>query len=146
MNSREVNSKSPKRSQRGALSLSAALALGFLLVLPVVALLRLGQSTDLRVVLGVVAAISGVTFFVYWRDKRSAEAGAWRTPESTLHLLEFLGGWPVAFFAQRVFRHKISKPRYQFSFWAIVAAHELVAFDYLRGWSACRELLALVGN
>lgn len=141
-----MNSKPLKRSQGGAFSLSATLALGFLLVLPVVALLRLGQTTDLRFVFGIVAAVSAVTLLVYWRDKRSAEAGAWRTPESTLHLLEFLGGWPVAFLAQRGLRHKISKPRYQFSFWAIVAAHELVAFDYLRGWSACREVLALVAN
>lgn len=93
-----------------------------------------------------VLIISAVTFLVYRRDKISAEDGQWRTPESTLHLLEFLGGWPMAFVAQRTLRHKISKSSYQFAYWAIVASHEFLAFDYLHEWSYCRRLLALING
>ncbi|SDJ00877.1 Uncharacterized membrane protein YsdA, DUF1294 family [Pseudomonas delhiensis] len=72
-------------------------------------------------------------FFAYWRDKRSAERGAWRTPEQTLHLLELLGGWPGAFLAQRLLRHKTRKPGYQLVFWAIVLVHQLFWLDRLLG-------------
>lgn len=72
-------------------------------------------------------------FFAYWRDKRSAERGAWRTPEQTLHLLELLGGWPGAFLAQRLLRHKTRKPSYQLVFWAIVLVHQVFWLDRLLG-------------
>ena len=74
-----------------------------------------------------------VAFFAYWRDKRSAEQGAWRTPEQTLHLLELLGGWPGAFLAQRLLRHKTRKPSYQLVFWAIVLLHQVIWLDRLLG-------------
>jgi len=48
--------------------------------------------------------------------------------------LRMLGGWPGAFLAQRVFRHKTSKLSYQVVFWAIVLVYQLVALDYLTGW------------
>ena len=56
-------------------------------------------------------------------DKGRAEKELWRIPESRLHLLEALGGWPGAFLAQLFYRHKIRKLSYQAVFWAIVAAH-----------------------
>ena len=40
------------------------------------------------------------------------------TPEAMLHLLELLGGWPAAWLAQRVLRHKSRKERYQLAFLA----------------------------
>jgi uncharacterized membrane protein YsdA (DUF1294 family) len=51
-----------------------------------------------------------------------------------LHLAEFLGGWPAAFLAQRAFRHKISKSRYQLAFWMIVVFHEAASVDFLSEW------------
>ena len=63
-------------------------------------------------------AINAITFVAYWIDKRAAQAQARRTPEATLHLLELLGGWPAAWLAQRVLRHKSSKQRYQLAFLA----------------------------
>jgi uncharacterized membrane protein YsdA (DUF1294 family)/cold shock CspA family protein len=69
------------------------------------------------------AVMSLFAFAAYDADKRKAQAGAWRTPEATLHLLEFLGGWPGALIAQRRFRHKTRKTEYQAVFWAIVLAH-----------------------
>ncbi|MCY1427976.1 hypothetical protein D9M71_438460 [compost metagenome] len=67
--------------------------------------------------------MSLVCFVAYWRDKRFAVAGAQRTPESRLHLLELLGGWPGGLLAQRLIRHKNRKVAYQVKFWLIVAVH-----------------------
>jgi len=67
--------------------------------------------------------MSILAVIVYAEDKQSARAGAWRTPEATLHWIGFLGGWPGAIVAQAMFRHKTRKPLFQFVFWAIVAVH-----------------------
>ena len=66
------------------------------------------------------AVMSAVTFIVYAMDKRAARRGAWRTPESTLHLLELFCGWPGALFAQACFRHKWKKLSYMVVFWLCV--------------------------
>jgi uncharacterized membrane protein YsdA (DUF1294 family) len=89
-------------------------------------------------------AVSTVTYFLYRHDKRQAQAEGWRTPESTLHLAELLGGWPGAFVAQRLLRHKSSKVSYQITFWLIVAAYQFLAYDYLHGWRWMAQLSALV--
>jgi len=122
----------------------AVLSLMALLALPTLAALRLVQSFDSRVVVGYLGGVSVVTYWLYWRDKRKAETGDWRTPESTLHLAELLGGWPAAFLAQRVFRHKIAKVSYQVAFWAIVIAYEMAAFDFLHDWQYAREALRMM--
>lgn len=67
-----------------------------------------------------------VTFFMYWVDKHAAQTGQWRTPESTLHLLALLGGWPGAWWAQALLRHKSSKASFLAAYWATVALHCLV--------------------
>jgi uncharacterized membrane protein YsdA (DUF1294 family)/cold shock CspA family protein len=59
-------------------------------------------------------------FALYGFDKYAAKNDRWRTRESSLHLLEILGGWPGAIVAQRLFRHKSIKPSFQFMFWAMV--------------------------
>ena len=63
-------------------------------------------------------AVNAATFIAYWIDKRAAQAQLRRTPEATLHLLELLSGWPAAWLAQRVLRHKSRKERYQLTFLA----------------------------
>ena len=68
-------------------------------------------------------ALSGVSVGFYAWDKRAAARGSWRVPESSLHLLEALGGWPGALLGQRWFRHKNRKLTYQLLFWLIVVAH-----------------------
>lgn len=75
---------------------------------------------------------SFITFGLYRYDKRQAQTGGWRIPESTLHLAETLGGWPGAFIAQRLLRHKNSKLSYQVTFWLIVLVHQIIALDVLR--------------
>jgi uncharacterized membrane protein YsdA (DUF1294 family) len=58
-----------------------------------------------------------VTFFMYFWDKSAARTGAWRTQESTLHLLSLLGGWPGALIAQQTLRHKSRKASFRAVFW-----------------------------
>jgi uncharacterized membrane protein YsdA (DUF1294 family) len=83
----------------------------------------------------VYGLMSLITFAVYCFDKRSARLGRPRTPEATLHVLEFLGGWPGALVAQRLIRHKNAKVGYQVVFWLIVAVH-------VAGWIAAARLWA----
>lgn len=97
-----------------------------------------------RCIAGAVLLSSGVTFLLYRSDKRKAQAGEWRVPESTLHLGECLGGWPGAFLAQRLFRHKNAKGSYQVVYWLIVGLYQFAAFDYLNRWRFSREMLAWV--
>ncbi|HET9821026.1 MAG TPA: cold shock and DUF1294 domain-containing protein [Burkholderiaceae bacterium] len=71
----------------------------------------------------VYAAGSLATFLLYAFDKSAAVAGRWRTPESTLHALALLGGWPGALLAQQLLRHKTAKPAFVAAFWATVAVN-----------------------
>lgn len=59
----------------------------------------------------VTAASAVAAGLIAW-DKRRAERGGWRVPEATLHLWEFLGGWPGAVWARRRCRHKTHKRSY----------------------------------
>ena len=70
------------------------------------------------------------TFIAYFVDKRAAVRGAWRVPERDLHTLEFLGGWIGAFFAQRIFRHKISKKSYLLTY-KLMIVMELAAIYFI---------------
>ena len=79
------------------------------------------------------AVMSGITAALYVRDKRAAQQGGRRTPEATLHLAELLGGWPGAFLAQRLIRHKNAKASYQVVFWLIVAMHGVAWVLLMRG-------------
>ena len=68
----------------------------------------------------VYGVASVITFAAYAGDKSAAQRGARRTPESTLHLLALLGGWPGALLAQQLLRHKSSKAEFRATFWGTV--------------------------
>lgn len=72
-------------------------------------------------VLGISAVTSLVAFVTYGVDKDAAQRGARRVPENTLHMLALIGGWPGAFAAQQMFRHKTGKVSFQIVFWFTVA-------------------------
>jgi len=66
---------------------------------------------------------STLTFILYAYDKSKAKRGAWRTPESTLHLFALACGWPGAAIAQQTLRHKSQKKEFRFVFWLTVIAN-----------------------
>lgn len=140
----QPRSQQMNRSPRGGLSASALIVLFVLLVVPGYALTRLASQVDWRWLVGIPLAFSLVAFFVYRSDKRSAEAGEWRVPESTLHFLALMGGWPGAFLAQRIFRHKTSKRSFQFVFWSVVLLHQFAAVDSLFGWRFSKMALQAI--
>jgi uncharacterized membrane protein YsdA (DUF1294 family)/cold shock CspA family protein len=61
-----------------------------------------------------------ITFIIYAVDKSAAKKGAWRTKESTLHLLSLAGGWPGALVAHQKLRHKSKKQSFRSVFWVTV--------------------------
>jgi len=83
----------------------------------------------LGVAVGGYALASLLTFSLFALDKRQAERGRRRIPESRLHTLEFLGGWPGALLAMQVLRHKRRKP----SYWLVTAA---IAALHVAAWVA----------
>ena len=138
--------RAQERQVNRGVSATALGCLAALLLLPGLALARLSDSVDLRIVSGYLVAASLVTYVIYWRDKRKAQAGLWRTPESTLHVAEILGGWPGAFLAQRALRHKTAKRSYQIAFWAIVVMYQAIALDFLREWQLARLVWSLTSQ
>ena len=71
-------------------------------------------------ILGLYLVASAVSFLLYKRDKSAAEKGGWRTRENTLHVFSLFGGWPGAFVAQKLLRHKSRKESFRILFWATV--------------------------
>jgi uncharacterized membrane protein YsdA (DUF1294 family) len=130
--------------RENAVSVAAIGALLLLLLIPLWALSRLAGWIDWRLLAAPPIAVSLLTFLAYRSDKHRAEKGEWRIPESTLHTAELLGGWPGAFVAQRAFRHKISKPSYQITYWVIVLFHQYVALDSLIGWKLTRNVVHFI--
>jgi uncharacterized membrane protein YsdA (DUF1294 family)/cold shock CspA family protein len=71
-------------------------------------------------ILALYLVVSLLTFIIYALDKSAAKKGAWRTEESTLHLLSLAGGWPGALIAQDKLRHKSKKQSFRSVFWVTV--------------------------
>lgn len=86
--------------------------------------------------LAVVAPMSVATFIAYGLDKRRARRKTWRIPESTLHLMELLGGWPGALLAQQVFRHKTRKASFLVVLYAIVLLHAVLIGWWVYRWQS----------
>jgi uncharacterized membrane protein YsdA (DUF1294 family)/cold shock CspA family protein len=104
-----------------------------LFVIPAFALVYIVVSAIWRtphVLSATYLAASGVTFLAYALDKTAAERKRWRTPESTLHFLALVGGWPGALLAQQFLRHKSTKAEFRAVFWGTVILN-VVAFVVL---------------
>lgn len=84
--------------------------------------------------------INAVTWHGFAADKRKARTGQWRIPERSLHFLELAGGWPAAFLASRLLRHKSSKTTFRTVSWGIILAYHLAAYDALHSWAWTREI------
>lgn len=64
-----------------------------------------------------------VSLILFYVDKEQAKNNAWRISEKHLHLSELLGGWPGAYLAMHLFRHKRQKPTYLTTYYLIVGLH-----------------------
>lgn len=93
---------------------------------------------------GGMLVVSLITFGMYANDKQRAVSNGWRVPESQLHLAELLGGWPGAFLAQRILRHKCSKPGYQVVYWTIVLLYQFAAADVMLDQRFSKALMEFV--
>lgn len=101
----------------------AILAVAAIFVLLMATLISRG---NLPLLVGLTYAIASViTYCSYASDKAAAKAGQWRTPESTLHMLGLIGGWPGGLVAQQLLRHKSKKASFIFVFWLSVAVNIL---------------------
>jgi uncharacterized membrane protein YsdA (DUF1294 family) len=80
--------------------------------------------------------LSGSAFVMYRADKSAAAVrGRRRTPESTLHTIDLLGGWPGALVARHVFRHKTIKQPFRTVFWLTVVANGAALAWFVRATS-----------
>ncbi|MEC7119017.1 MAG: cold shock and DUF1294 domain-containing protein [Pseudomonadota bacterium] len=77
-----------------------------------------------------VLLMSAATFLMYRQDKKAAQAGEWRTPESTLQMMALLGGWSGALWAQLFLRHKSKKMEFLLVFWLAVIIN-VIATGYV---------------
>ena len=134
MNTRSAGFTPPRYPGESLLNKQSIIFLIFTLILPVSALISEVSVLEYPVILIAPIAASLVSFYLVFSDKQKAKEKSWRTPESTLHISELLGGWPGSFVAQRYFRHKTSKASYQFVFWMIVSLYQIASFDSLQSW------------
>jgi len=87
-----------------------------------------------RAYFGLTLLMSAVAFPLIAWDKMLAKAAKRRVPESTLHLVEILGGWPGSFIAQQMFRHKTLKTGYQVVFSIIATFHIVIVMAIFWNW------------
>lgn len=76
------------------------------------------QLPTLVIIVYLTSSLLALLLYAY--DKSCAMQDTRRVPESTLHLIELLCGWPGALVAQEFFRHKTVKRSFQTSFWSMV--------------------------
>ncbi|MBB1268702.1 cold shock and DUF1294 domain-containing protein [Shewanella sp. SR44-3] len=81
--------------------------------------LKLSNYISLLLLLAYLG-LSLFTFLIYALDKIAARKNRWRTPESSLHLLSLIGGWPGAILAQQWLRHKSIKQPFRGIFWLTI--------------------------
>jgi uncharacterized membrane protein YsdA (DUF1294 family)/cold shock CspA family protein len=75
-------------------------------------------------------ALGVVSIVTYWFDKRAAEAGRWRVRETSLHIVDAIGGIAGGLVAQQLLRHKTSKRSF-IGATALIAVVHLVALATL---------------
>jgi len=99
----------PKRAERSGKALAVFGAILFLCVIGI----SVAASKLPPVILGFYLVASLITFIIYAMDKSAAKRGARRIPESTLHWLSLIGGWPGGLIAQQTLRHKSKKQSFR---------------------------------
>lgn len=115
----KVSRGGEKPAQNKTVKKGSTATIGVTLFLIIVAISTLLAKIPF-LVLPLYLLASMLTFVVYAKDKSAAKRGAWRTPESTLHLLALTCGWPGALVAQEKLRHKSKKQEFRLVFWLTV--------------------------
>lgn len=121
--------RTPKSSvykKSGSLGAYVATLFGLLVV---ISISTLSGRLPLKIAL-LYFTSSIITFLVYAIDKSKAQNKRWRIPESNLHFLGLIGGWPGAFIAQKTLHHKSKKEEFQAVFWCTVFIN-YSALEYL---------------
>jgi uncharacterized membrane protein YsdA (DUF1294 family)/cold shock CspA family protein len=143
VNATEIRFAGQKVSQREPVPQFPRAALG------VVALVAVVLCAWMAVVPGVVLVcyfvLSCLSYIAYALDKVAAQKGMWRTPETTLHLLDLLGGWPGALIAQQQYRHKTAKASFRRVFWLTALVNAAVMVWLVRSGKAHTIAAALLG-
>ncbi|WP_201600281.1 DUF1294 domain-containing protein [Psychrobacter submarinus] len=116
----QIRQRNAKKSQQADFEAGQKkrLLLGVAFYAVLVLLVVMGDLSWL--VLAWYVLLGVITYLTYAKDKAAAQSGAWRTSESTLHLLSVLGGWVGAMVAQTYLRHKSQKPDFRLSFYLTV--------------------------
>jgi len=110
------SSVSPMRQMSSGVAVQIAFAMSFLITLAALAILGWLEMSWLALYYGA----SIITYSCYSLDKHAAQNGGRRTPESTLHLMSLVGGWPGALIAQGRLRHKTRKQSFLVGYWFTV--------------------------
>lgn len=76
-----------------------------------------------NVLTGYLLVVNLVAFVAYGADKRRARQGRWRMQESTLLLVEALGGSLGAWVGMRVWRHKTLHAKFRYGVPLLAATH-----------------------
>ncbi len=79
-----------------------------------------GEKMQAEHIIYYLIGINIITFLMYGSDKHFSKRSMYRVPEKTLLLAALLGGTPAAFIAQKIFRHKTKKGKFQMRFWMVV--------------------------
>ena len=130
-----------EKTKRKKGSLSIVAATFFIIIVGVSVLID--RIPPQILVLYIIASL--LTFIIYALDKSAAKTGAWRTPESTLHLLSLAGGWPGALIAQQKLHHKSKKQSFRSVFWVTVLLN-CGAFTWLITPTGVATVKSLIGR
>ena len=92
------------------------------------------------------ALLSCVSYIMYTVDKAAAGKDMQRIPESNLHFVDLVGGWPGALIAQQQSRHKTVKASFQSIFWFTVLANIAAVVWLVRSGIAHSLTSSLLGG
>ncbi|WP_332748378.1 cold shock and DUF1294 domain-containing protein [Hydrogenophaga sp.] len=129
--------RSPSAREKRREELPLWIGLGLIVFWLLLWLVGIGLGRFPWVILTAVVLINLGTFYMYWRDKDAAVNETQRTPEDQLHALALLGGWPGAWFAQQILRHKTSKQPFRLYYWTTVAVNTIALLGWI-AWPAIR--------
>ena len=91
---------------------------------------RVVRGLDAAWPVAYVVGVNGATFVLYGYDKLAARWDMLRVPEKVLHCFAFIGGTPLAYVAQRFFRHKTRKGEFRLVF-RLLAVLQLIVIGAL---------------